>query len=98
MRLDVGACGAVDASERSLRVLTGDPVSRALERAVDRRHAVVEELRDLARGPVEHVAQHEHYALLWREQLHRCDECQPDGFARLGRDCGLTALGCDGFG
>jgi len=54
-----------------------------LQCAVDRRIAVIQQLCDLSRRPIEHISQDEHHALLGRQQLHRGDERKPDGFVGL---------------
>jgi hypothetical protein len=48
----------------------------ALERAVDRRDAHVEQAGDLGGGPADHVAQDQHGALARRQELDRGQEGQ----------------------
>ena len=83
--------GACDASERArlaarARCARGARCSALLTAGT----VSLEQLGDLARRPVEHVAQHEHGALLRWQQLHRGDERQADTLARIGR-CLLRA-------
>ena len=59
----------------------------ALQRAVDRRDGGLEQLGDLGRAPVEHLAEDQHGALLRRQVLQRGDEREPDRVA-LDRDLG----------
>ena len=75
-----GACGA---REAALLALAVEAVAAALQRAVDGRHAVVEQLGHLARRPVEDVAQHDRHTLLGRQQLHRGHEREPDPLSLL---------------
>ena len=63
----------------------------ALERAVDRGDARVEELRDLGRLPAQHLAEDEHGALARRQMLERGDEGEPDRLARHG-DVGRVSV------
>jgi hypothetical protein len=70
--------------ERPLLTLLCERPAGALQRAVDGRHGVVEQVGDLARRPVEYVTQHEHGALLGRQHLHRGNERQADCLPRLG--------------
>jgi hypothetical protein len=74
--------GAVQSSRRSV----------GLQRAVDRRHAQVEDLGHLARGPLEHVAQDQRRPLAGGEQLDHGEERQLDGLAAHDRRVGLVAL------
>ncbi len=59
---------------------------RALQSALDRRDAGVEQRRGVGCGPAEHVAGDEHGALGRRQPLHRDKECELD---RLPGDGGL---------
>ena len=52
------------AREAPLVLFTLKAVAAALQRAVDGRHGVVEQIRDLAGRPAEDVAQHDGHALL----------------------------------
>jgi hypothetical protein len=61
----------------------------ALQRAVHRRDADLEQLGDLARRPVEHLAQDEHRALARRQELDHGEERQLD---RLAPDHGRVRL------
>ena len=92
----------VHAVEAALPSLLLEPLSASLQRAVDRRDAVLEQLTDLARRPAEHVAEHDHDALLGWQKLHRGDERQADPLAflrqrvrtrRARRDCLEQAVG-----
>jgi len=53
--------------------------SGALQRAVDRHLALVKDACDLGGVKPEHVAQHEHRPLAWREALERSEERERDG-------------------
>jgi hypothetical protein len=82
-RLGLGRRGRVHARERPLLPLAPEPLAGSLQRAVDGRDAVVEELGHLARRPVEDVAQHENRTLPGWKQLHGGHERQTDCLARL---------------
>ena len=57
---------------------------RALQRAVDGGDARLEQLRDLARLPAQHLAEDQDRALARRQVLQRGDEREPDRLARDG--------------
>ena len=84
----VGACAARAFPRSCSRWRRSRARCSALLTAGD---GVVEELGDLARRPVEHVAQHEPRALLGRQQLHRGDEGEPDPLALLDDSSGPAA-------
>ena len=62
----------------------------ALQRAVHRRVAGVEELGDLGGVPADDVAQEQHRALARRQVLERGDEREADGLAGLGQLGGVA--------
>ena len=92
-RLDVASeqvrVGPVDRARgiAQLEVARLERGPRPLERAVHGRDARVEQLRDLARLPAQHLAEDEDGALTGREVLERGDEREPRRLVRL-RDHG----------
>ena len=69
----------------------GDRRPRALQRAVDRRDARVEQLGGLGGAPAQHLAQDEHRALAGGQVLQRGDERQAQRLLRL-RELGRVAV------
>jgi hypothetical protein len=69
--------------------------ARALQRAVDRHDGRVEQLGDLARLPVQDLAQDEHRPLARGQVLERGHEGEPDGLALGGQLRGVAVLGQD---
>ena len=86
-RLVLGVDGGVELVDR--RASQRGP--RPLERAVDRRHAGVEQLGDLGGLPLEHLAEDEHGALPGGQVLQGGDEGQADRLAG-GGDVGRVAV------
>ena len=67
---------------RGAEVARRDRRAGALERAVDRRDARVEELRDFGRLPAQDLTEDQHRALARRQMLQGRDEREPDRLAR----------------
>ena len=63
---------------------------RALQRAVDRRDARIEQLRHLGGFPVQHLAEDQHRPLARRQVLQRRDEREADRLARLRHGRGIA--------
>ncbi len=61
----------------------GEGRARPLQRAVDRGDARLEQLRRLARLPLQDLAEDERGSLLRRQVLQRCDEGEPQRLALL---------------
>ncbi len=66
-----------------------------LQRAVDRRDARVEQLRDLRRRPPQHLAENQHGTLFGREVLERGDEGEADAVALHGEIGRVSVVGKD---
>ena len=76
-------CRRVLARQPAFATLAAQPVTRALERAVDGCHRVAERLGRLRRRPTEHVAQEQDDALARRQELEGGDEGEADALAQL---------------
>ena len=74
-------------------VLAADSLACALQGAVDSGGRVVEVVGDLARGPVEPVAEHQYRALLGGQQLHGSDVGEADALAGDGVFLGSCVRG-----
>ena len=57
--------------------------TRAMQRAVYRRHTKIEELCDLVSAHIEHIAQNQNGALTRRQNLERGEKRERDAFARI---------------
>ena len=79
--------GVAERAQRRLLAARGQPrvdgPVRALQRAVDRRPARPQRVRDLGAAEPEHVAQDQHRALARRQQLERGHERELDALALL---------------
>ena len=80
-----GGCRVIDAEAARL-----ERRPRSLERAVDRGHGRVEELRHLGGFPAQHLAEDQDGPLAGREVLKRRHECQPDRLVRHRCVGGIT--------
>ena len=90
-RLDVGAGGRAGPSERSLRVLAGDPVPRALQRAVDAGHAVVEEGPRPRRADQSSASRSTSLRAALAAATASLRQCQADGLGDIGPPSGSAA-------